>query len=211
MDTKKLVLLCGLIFSACSNEITNLDNQIAQETSLELTTKSNDTATLPLVDNDSTKVIRLSKSDFPIKITSNGEITKNVALTKAISLDGPYTIQAGAGTLNKQGTEKIRLLPSTVSGTRLTAGVYPCDVYKYSASITVPSGADVICDDPDPCGYYDYYAQELGTELLTFGNTATLSYYSLLINYNILGQYIGEFVFPIDLRETTFVYYYVYK
>ena len=198
-----IMLLSIVALGSCSNELVEMDS--VESATLSTSLEENVIIDSVSVEEDSVRVYHVSKSDFPIAITSNGIIT-NVKTPRGIQ--GPFTIPAGQGTLKKLQTEKIRLIPATVNGTRLTAGIYPCDVYEYAFTVSIPKGASVKWDEgSSPCGYDNYYSQELGAVVEVHDTYAILKYYSLLVNYNLLGQYIGEFVFPIDLRKTVFTYY----
>lgn len=126
--------------------------------------------------------------------------------------------QAMYGPYYKKGTltlaiSNFKVFISNTVEPRLASGYYFCDVYADNAQVSLAPGAVGILnlDLMPKYGYSDYSnlirgvvtSQAQGPNY----NTYSMTTYSLVVKYNMLGQYIG-LVSPYDLTNILFAYSY---
>jgi len=119
-------------------------------------------------------------------------------------MDGPYYIKAS---MNKfYSNTRLLINSSTMSG--ITTGYYFCDVYYCYATVKLPDNyLKVAINNPTQSGYSDLNSLTIGVNFtMTTTGAGTFIYmttYTIVINYNLLGQSIGN-EYPKDRNSLNF-------
>lgn len=195
-------LMSAMVLSSCNQEdtlepVSNNNLDLAAEFKTEFVLNEGETA-IPL-------------SDSPIYISSDGYLP-NYQNNARIAVTGPFHVEPGQGRLSiYKSNEKVRIFSDKVNNNYAT-GIYICDIYQYTYSVSIPAGAVLKGELAEPCGYSDYASQTKGVIVSTGveegGRTfAYMTYYSIVPNYNMAGQSVGGPTLPIDLRKCRFTYY----
>ncbi len=195
---KKIIygtLLCSIFFiSSCSKEesrikpveeadVTNFVNSTGE--SIFTNFVANDGKTYSITKYDLSRIKPSSKktlfSTF-IPRSANAQLTKILSNAKLAVSGSPY----------------------------YTTGVYFCDVYKSEVSVTVPSGSFALFNTQTGLSIkgltsYNNTTAE-GAVASQYGNTYVFTTYSIIPQYNVLGQYIASATIPRDLTGNVYSY-----
>jgi hypothetical protein len=119
---------------------------------------------------------------------------------------GPFTTNA---TLTRVQTNQKIFLNADPSRS-FAAGVYICDIYSSSTSVTLTSGQFMLYDNdkgPSKPGYTSPTSNTIGSSSIqSSGNVYTFTTYSVLPRYDSIGRAVGGSAFPQDLTGNTYTY-----
>ena len=194
-----LVLCASIVIASCSeDEIVPQNNEDVNVETISGTCKLSE---FPKTIHFAGKTIILELMDS----TSVPKVGKR-AQTNGLTLNGPYY---ASGTPWK--TTHINQKFSISNTVGVPTGIYIGDVWRTDGQIRLPQQAVIgTIAMPNPAGYIDWTTREKGVNwsmsTTSSGITLTWYFYTLVLNYNSIGQAVG-YVIPVDGADVRIPYY----
>ena len=191
-------LLVPFIVVSCKEEA--LDPEIVEEVASGFTEVVTSSTPLPIIVEQNAHLRNQAMASI------NATSGQNVEAPANWTQFGPFTV---TGDLTLTSTN-FRVVLGPEQG--YATGVYFCDVYRCSKSVTLPAGALMHYDGASKEGYVTpSNPNVIGVNVNQTGNTFEFATWSLVPRYNTAGQNINHSLIPIpiDLTGTEFTYYYV--
>jgi len=172
-----------------------------------LVTPSDKVVTTDITSPSSTEIITpetplpfMTRQDLKIKNAAAPGSNLRVATWTEF---GPYTVTTA--TTKIATNTKIQIMNSP----NYANTIYICDVYSSTATFTTPSGTLMNFKGATKLGYSNYTNQTPGVVINQTGNTYSITSYSIVPRYNMIGQSTTQRPIPEDLTGTTFSYTYL--
>lgn len=201
------IILLGFIctiFCSCESNILSTNDLINEDEKFNLEHPMSSTAFLSLV-----KEHIESKTGMTFtELLRRGNQDSSSLRMATPRIEGPFAIEASPTLGEPNVWISIDYAP------QLDSGTYVCDTYRFTATIPLPEGAEVIFQDRSMAplatkiGTVRPDTSEIGTFItqLSYLNEFRITTWQTNIKYNISGQRIGE-IFPDTIVGTEFNYF----
>lgn len=194
-----LALCVSTIFTSCGeDEFVPQNNESVKVETISGTCKLSE---FPKTIHFAGKTIILELMDS----TSMPKVRKRVS-TNGLTLNGPY--YASGTPWKTTHTNQKFSITNTIG---VPTGIYIGDVWRTDGQIRLPQQAMIgTIGMPNPAGYIDWTTREKGVNwsmsTTSSGLTLTWYFYTLVLNYNSIGQAVG-YVIPLDGAKVKIPYY----